>query len=53
MRITSLAAVLALSLPLTGCLVVNYSTGAGWSIWPGSLILTALILLFMLLRTRH
>jgi hypothetical protein len=52
-RVLSLAAMVLLGAPLTGCLVVSYSSGSGWYVWPGSLILTGLILLFMFLRMRH
>jgi hypothetical protein len=46
-------AVHILTIPLTGCLVVGYSSGSGWYVWPGSIIITAIILLFMFLRLRH
>jgi hypothetical protein len=54
MRTAAHASTLALALPLTGCLVVGYSSSNGWSIWPGSLVITLLMLLvYFLLRTRH
>jgi protein-S-isoprenylcysteine O-methyltransferase Ste14 len=53
MKTAAPAAVLALSLPLTGCLVVSYSSGSGWYVWPGSLIITAIMaLLYLALRHR-
>ncbi len=53
MRTAASAAALSLTLPCTGCLVVGYSSGSGWYVWPGSLILTAIIgLLYFALRHR-
>jgi len=57
MKIVRAAAVLVggliLSPTLTGCLVVSYSTGGGWNIWPGSLIVTLLlVLMYLVLRHR-
>jgi hypothetical protein len=53
MRIIASAAPLALALPLTGCLVVGYYSGSGWYVWPGSLIITAIMaLVYFALRHR-
>jgi hypothetical protein len=38
---------------LAGCLVAGYSSEGGWWVWPGSLVVTAIILLLMYLRSRH
>jgi hypothetical protein len=38
---------------LAGCLVAGYSSEGGWWVWPGSLVVTAIILLLMYLRNRH
>jgi protein-S-isoprenylcysteine O-methyltransferase Ste14 len=38
---------------LSGCLVMGYSTQGGWWVWPGSLVVTAIILGLMFLRSRH
>jgi len=38
------------AIPLSGCLVAGYSSGSGFWIWPGSLVITALLILFFLLR---
>lgn len=36
---------------LSGCLVAGYTSGAGWWVWPGSLVATLiLVLLFFLSR---
>ena len=37
---------------LPGCLVVSYSSQRGWWVWPGSLALTLIFLLFFLLTRR-
>jgi len=50
--ITILTAALALS--QTACIVGGYSSDGGFSLWPGSLVITAvLVLLFLLLRRRR
>ena len=42
---------LAVCLPLNGCLVAGYSSGSGWWVWPGSIVITlGLLLLFFLNR---
>jgi hypothetical protein len=33
--------------------VAGYSSEGGWWVWPGSLVVTAIILLLMYLRSRH
>ena len=55
MRATRLALILA-SAPavcsLSGCLVVGYSSGGGWWVWPGSLIVTLVFVVVWLLTRR-
>lgn len=41
---------LLLSSTLTGCLVAGYSSGGGWFVWPGSIVITLLLVLFFFLR---
>ena len=49
-----LAVVLQLAcLNLSGCLVAGYSSGGGFWIWPGSLVITLLLVLFLFLRGRR
>lgn len=38
---------------LSGCLVGGYSSGGGFWIWPGSLVITLLLVLFLFLRGRR
>jgi len=52
-KLVLLSATLLLSPTITGCLVVRYSTGAGWSIWPGSVLLTVILVGLMLLLNRR
>lgn len=52
-RITIAAAALLLCPLLNGCLVAGYSSGSGMWVWPGSLVITLiLILLYFLMRHR-
>jgi hypothetical protein len=44
---------LLLCVPLSGCLVMGYSAGGGWWVWPGSVGITLLILLAMFLLNRR
>jgi fatty acid desaturase len=37
---------------LSGCLVVGYSSGSGWWVWPGSLVVTLLLFLAWFLSRR-
>jgi hypothetical protein len=37
---------------LCGCLVAGYSSRGGWWIWPGSLVLTLVLVLAWLLTRR-
>jgi hypothetical protein len=50
------AAVILLMLPcataLSGCLVVGYSSGSGFWMWPGSIVVT-LVLVLLYFLTRH
>jgi hypothetical protein len=51
-RITVTAIALALS--QTACVVGGYSSDGGFFLWPGSLVLTVvLVLLFLFLRRRR
>ena len=53
MRRTSLLA-LSLALSQTACVVGGYSSDGGFFLWPGSLVVTALlVLLFLFLRRRR
>jgi hypothetical protein len=45
-----LVAGLFLLMPLCGCLVGGYSSATGWYVWPGSIVITLLMLLFFFLR---
>jgi len=45
-----LVATLFLSPALTGCLVAGYSSGGGWFVWPGSIVITLLLVLFFFLQ---
>ena len=48
-----LPALLTFCAPLTGCLVAGYSRGSGFWVWPGSIVITLiLILLFFFIRRR-
>lgn len=45
---------LALALSQTACVVGGYSSEGGFSLWPGSIVLTAvLVLLFLFMRRRR
>jgi len=47
---TALTALLACT-SLTGCLVAGYSSGSGFWVWPGSIVITlVLILIWFLMR---
>ncbi|MGP8259897.1 MAG: hypothetical protein ACLQM6_08095 [Acidobacteriaceae bacterium] len=48
-----LAAGLWLCAGLSGCLVVGYASGEGWWVWPGSIVVTLLVLLLMFLFHRR
>jgi hypothetical protein len=49
----ALAVIMLLAcLNFSGCLVAGYSSGGGLWIWPGSLVLTGLLVLFLVLRRR-
>jgi len=43
---------LLLCATLSGCLVVSYSTQGGWWVWPGSLVVTLVLVLVWLLTRR-
>ena len=37
----------------SGCIVAGgYSSGRGWFIWPGTFVIVAVVVLFLLLRRR-
>ncbi len=48
----ALAACLFLCSTLTGCLVVGYTSQGGWWVWPGSLVVTLILVLAWLLTRR-
>jgi hypothetical protein len=52
-RVIASIAALALCLPLTGCLVMGYSSGSGLWLWSGSIGLTLILLALMLLFNRR
>ena len=43
---------LAMCFALVGCLVAGYSSGSGWWVWPGSFVLTLVLVLMWLLTRR-
>jgi hypothetical protein len=47
-----LGALFLLCTALPGCLVVSYTGGGGWWVWPGSLVFTVILLLLFLLNRR-
>jgi hypothetical protein len=47
-----LAAALVLCGSLSGCLVAGYTSQGGWWVWPGSLVVTLILLLAWLLTWR-
>ncbi len=51
-RVLWLALVACACLPLSGCIMVGYSSRGGWFLWPGGLglIFIVLLLLFLLRR---
>lgn len=53
-KIFGLMLVLIASLPVTACVAVGYSSGRGWFIWPGGLLLglVLLVLILWILRSR-
>jgi hypothetical protein len=40
-------------LGLSGCLMVGYSSGGGWIVWPGGLGLVVFVLLIIFLMRRR
>ena len=52
-RKAAASATLAFTLPLTGCLVMGYSSGGGWWVWPGSIGITLILLALMLMLLRR
>jgi hypothetical protein len=53
MKTARIAAALLLTLPLTGCLVMGYSTRGGWYVWPWSIVLTLVaVALYYFTRSR-
>ena len=52
-RLTQLTCALAVCLPLSGCLMVGYSSRGGGFIFPGGLgLLVMLLVLYLLMRRR-
>ena len=55
-RIAKAASILGASFlfcaTLPGCLVVSYSSQSGWWVWPGSLVVTLMLVLGWLLTRR-
>jgi hypothetical protein len=49
----SLCAALLACTTLTGCLIVSYSSGSGWSISPASLGITLILIALMLYFNRR
>ncbi len=47
-----LGAGLLLSAGLSGCLVVGYTSEGGWWVWPGSVVVTLVLLLLYFLNRR-
>lgn len=47
------AAGLVVCAGLSGCLVVGYSSGGGWWVWPGSVIVTLGLAALWWLSRRH
>jgi hypothetical protein len=47
------AAIAALALAQTGCVVVGYRSGAGWSVWPGGMMLLVIAVIFLLFLLRR
>lgn len=43
---------LAMGFALLGCLVAGYTSGGGWWVWPGSLVITLVLVLVWLLTRR-
>ena len=43
---------LLVCVPLTGCLVAGYSSGSGVWVWPGSLVITLILVLIYFLSRR-
>lgn len=50
MLIAGGAAVVCLA--LSGCLVAGYTSAEGWWVWPGSLVITLVLVLVWLLSRR-
>lgn len=50
--LTECALVLSFCAGLSGCLVAGYSTQSGVWVWPGSIVIT-LVLILIYLLTRH
>jgi hypothetical protein len=46
------AAVVALCVSLNGCLVMGFSSGGGFWMWPGSIVITLVLLLLFFLNRR-
>lgn len=49
--VTVIVALLACAY-LTGCLVAGYSSGSGFWVWPGSIVITLVLIVIWLLMRR-
>jgi hypothetical protein len=50
--VSVMVAALLVCASLCGCLVVGYSSGSGWWVWPGSLAITLVLMLVWLINRR-
>jgi len=50
--VSILGASLLLCTALSGCLVVSFTSEGGWLLWPGSLLVTLILLLLYLFKRR-
>ena len=51
-KAVSAVVALLLCVSLSGCLVIGYTSGGGWSVWPGSLVITLVLVLIYFLTRR-
>jgi hypothetical protein len=50
---TTLFAACVTTLGLSGCLMVGYSSGGGWFVWPGGLGLLVVVLIVVFVMRRR